>query len=153
MKTCTKCNKILPHIEFYKDKAHVDGRRTSCRSCDKIKAQNWNKANPTKHKLHQDNFKELNSEKVKQHEKKYRLSLYNLEASEYNQMFTNQNGCCLICKRHQSQFRKSLSVDHCHKTGKVRGLLCQNCNSALGFLEDEVTRFKSAIEYLEKFKF
>src|ERR1035437_10727167 len=47
---------------------------------------------------------------------------------EYDELFKKQNGYCPICGRHQSEFKKRLSVDHDHNTKKVRGLLCQNCN-------------------------
>ena len=45
---------------------------------------------------------------------------------------------------------KSLSVDHCHTTGKVRGLLCQSCNTGIGLLKEDTKLFMAAIEYLEK---
>jgi hypothetical protein len=72
--------------------------------------------------------------------RKYKISL-----EDYDQMVLNQNGLCLICERVP---KKRLVVDHCHKTGKVRGLLCDPCNVALGFLEDDVTLLAKAIKYL-----
>lgn len=53
---------------------------------------------------------------------------YGISLGTYNTMFKNQNGSCAICKKPQSNFKKALSVDHDHKTGEVRGLLCFYCN-------------------------
>lgn len=79
------------------------------------------------------------------------VSTYKLTLGSYNEMLTQQNGCCAICGRHQSEFKKSLGVDHNHITGKVRGLLCNNCNRSLGLLlvdEQGITLLASAISYL-----
>src|SRR5215203_575928 len=74
------------------------------------------------------------------YKKKYKISL-----DDYNEMYSNQNGKCLICT---NEF-KSLFVDHCHVTGKVRGLLCSTCNSGIGFLKDDIEMVRSALTYLE----
>jgi hypothetical protein len=78
---------------------------------------------------------------------KYRW-VYGITLEDYNRMFEEQEGCCKICKRHQTEFNKRLHVDHDHKTGKIRGLLCHNCNLALGRLGDSIQTLKSALEYL-----
>jgi hypothetical protein len=74
---------------------------------------------------------------------------YGFSIDEYNNMFKMQNGCCAICKTHQSELKKSLSVDHCHKTGKVRGLLCDSCNRGIGLLKDDPKILQIALEYLK----
>jgi hypothetical protein len=65
-------------------------------------------------------------------------------------MLARQGGACAICK--QPPTRRPLFVDHCHTTGKVRGLLCHGCNAALGFMRDDHTRTSAATEYLLKLK-
>ncbi len=62
-------------------------------------------------------------------------SNYGITLNEYNRMFQIQGGMCAICKRHQSEFKKALHVDHNHKTGKVRSLLCAKCNVLVGVVE------------------
>jgi len=62
------------------------------------------------------------------HLKKYGLTLH-----DYYSLLKKQNMCCAICGKHQKDFNRLLSVDHDHKTGEIRGLLCSNCNSGLGF--------------------
>jgi len=67
-------------------------------------------------------------------------------------MFNEQKGCCAICSKHQTTLKRSLAVDHCHATGKVRGLLCQKCNSLIGYGEDNVEILTSSIRNLDKYK-
>jgi hypothetical protein len=74
---------------------------------------------------------------------------YGIDLNRYNQMFEEQNGCCKICNQHQSNFSRAFAVDHCHATGKVRGLLCFKCNTALGKFNDDITLLKNAIKYLK----
>jgi hypothetical protein len=76
---------------------------------------------------------------------------YGISVEDYNKMFSDQKGSCAICKVHQSKISTSLHVDHCHKTHKVRGLLCFNCNMALGRLNDSVENLENAIKYLMHF--
>lgn len=73
---------------------------------------------------------------------------YNMSLSEYDTLFEQQDGVCAICG--DSPNTKRLFVDHCHKTGKIRGLLCGRCNSMLGFAKDSISNLASAIKYLEK---
>lgn len=72
---------------------------------------------------------------------------FGVTLEEYAEMNLRQNGVCAIC--HQKDKHRSLAVDHCHTTGKVRGLLCSPCNKAIGALGDSVERLQSAIRYLE----
>lgn len=68
---------------------------------------------------------------------------------EYDKMYFSQSGCCAICGIHQSELKKRLAVDHDHKTGKIRGLLCSNCNCAIGLLHDEPVVIEMALTYLD----
>lgn len=66
----------------------------------------------------------------------------------YNSLFNLQYGKCRICGTHQSELKAALCVDHCHKTGKVRGLLCHECNTGIGKFKDDKDLLIRAIEYL-----
>ncbi len=66
----------------------------------------------------------------------------------YAAMFEAQRGLCAVCGR-SSRSKKPLCVDHCHATGRVRGLLCQHCNSGLGMFEDRPDLLRSALAYLD----
>jgi hypothetical protein len=77
-------------------------------------------------------------------------STFNLTIEDYNILFNNQKGCCAICNRHQTEFKKRLAIDHNHITNTIRGLLCSSCNTALGLLKDDVSILQTAINYLNK---
>lgn len=76
-------------------------------------------------------------------------STYGLSESSYKELIEVQNNLCAICGKKDEG--KVLCVDHDHKTGQVRGLLCNNCNIGLGNLKDDIQIFQSAIEYLHKY--
>lgn len=73
---------------------------------------------------------------------------YGITLEQYNEMLREQNGRCKICGRKQPSRGKCFPVDHDHKTGAVRGILCYQCNTGLGAFRDNVTILKSAIKYL-----
>ena len=75
---------------------------------------------------------------------KWRFRTYGLTPEAYDILLAKHDGSCHICKQ-----IKNLSIDHRHTTGEVRGLLCTNCNTALGSFKDDVALLKRAIEYLE----
>lgn len=82
-------------------------------------------------------------------QKGYRLRRkYNMTVEMYNQLLQKQNGGCAICGRKPKT--KPLNVDHCHKTGKIRGLLCPPCNRSLGILGDNEDSLLKVIDYLRK---
>lgn len=76
--------------------------------------------------------------------------LYGITIDEYNILFIKQKGKCCICNKHQSEVTKRLNIDHCHTTGKIRGLLCNSCNQAIGAFKDNIETLKNAIKYLEE---
>jgi hypothetical protein len=76
---------------------------------------------------------------------------YGLTFKDYETMIFNQNGVCAICsKEPPNTHKKRLNVDHCHTTGKVRGLLCDACNRAIGLLKDSPDLLNKAISYLAR---
>lgn len=77
---------------------------------------------------------------------------YGLGFKEYEEMLFNQNGVCAICsgKPPKNQHKTRLNIDHCHTTGKVRGLLCDACNRAIGLLKDSPDLLNKAIHYLAR---
>lgn len=83
---------------------------------------------------------------LKYQRKKWLKFIYGLSLEDYDAMLARQHGACAICKKKSD---KTLCVDHCHSTGKVRGLLCHKCNSALAFCNDDPSHFLAAIAYLQ----
>lgn len=75
------------------------------------------------------------------------LYRYGITGKDYDILLEKQEGKCAICSL---LYGKELHIDHCHKTNKVRGLLCNKCNVALGFFEDNIEILQNAIKYLQK---
>lgn len=96
-------------------------------------------------------YRDIHPEKFAKYEIKKK---YGLADDEYQKMFNDQNSVCAICKNSETRIGTNnavmnLAVDHCHKTGKIRGLLCANCNTSLGGFKDDINLLQSAIRYLE----
>lgn len=79
---------------------------------------------------------------------------YGINEDDYNKLYDSQKGKCAICGKERKKYRlkDGLVVDHCHNSGKVRGLLCSKCNLGIGNLEDSVLLLRNAISYLESLK-
>ena len=95
----------------------------------------WRNANPDKHKESNRNS--------------HLMRKFGITVSQYDRMLTDQEGRCAICKDPQAQLARNLAVDHCHDTGKIRGLLCLPCNTAIGLLKDSSDIVISLLEYLK----
>lgn len=77
-------------------------------------------------------------------------TLFGISEEDYEQLLVKQNGACAICEESAfSDMTKRLSIDHCHTTGKVRGLLCGRCNRGLGLFKDSSGTMLRAVAYLE----
>lgn len=108
-----------------------------------------------KNSHHSREYREANRDRIRQQARVRQLAKYGLTVEEYEKMLLAQQGKCLICQKEpDSKNTKSgvLAVDHCHNSEKVRGLLCDLCNKALGLLADDTNRLSRAIKYLEENK-
>ncbi len=141
MKTCTKCKIKKPLDRFTKDSRRADGAGSWCKVCHNERHWVNREENNAKCKAHYA----ANKAKYKNY---HRLKSYGVSQEQYDSMFENQKGCCAICNQTLDQ-SKNTCVDHCHKTGKVRGLLCANCNFGIGHLKDSIPLIESAIQYLK----
>jgi hypothetical protein len=105
----------------------------------------WKKRNPQ----YMAEYRKRNIDRLKQTQRERNLRSYGLTPDDFDRMMQNQNGKCAICNGEPSGRWKTLFVDHDHKTGAVRGLLCHLCNSAL----ERVDNFRNEMmAYLEKHK-
>lgn len=130
---------------------------------EKVKewAHNWYIAHKDKCSEWNKSYIENNKEKVSQYKtdwarknnKRINCKKYGITAEDYIKLFELQNGVCAICGKSETRMVGKtvalLSIDHNHKTGKVRGLLCAECNWIIGKAEDNIEILMSAIQYLE----
>lgn len=142
-KLCNCCKQIKHVSEFYRKgiykKTKKPKYRSECKSCHSLKAATkWSEN--TEFKMQRKNIA-------------YKYNLYKnygITESDYLLMYENQQGVCAICFGKSTLKSGRLAVDHCHKTGKIRGLLCRHCNSGLGLFRDNAENLDRAIKYLRK---
>ena len=130
-KNCPKCSTVKDLEEFAVHKTRKDGHSSVCKECLITNVNNWRKVDPRR---------KINSNLK---------NLYDITLCEYEEILKNQNGRCAICdKKSVENLRGKLFVDHCHKTGIVRGLLCHQCNDGLGKFKDKIELLLKAAKYL-----
>jgi hypothetical protein len=129
-KKCTECKKyvLVENYDRRKDKKYGLGRFAKCKKCTLIKKTIWKNNNTNK-------IKNLTLKRE-----------YGITLEDYSRMQKEQNGLCMICGK-----KSKLVVDHCHKTNKVRGLLCSKCNSGLGMFNDSILSLNYAIKYVRRY--
>ncbi len=125
-----------PYTEYYKNERTLGGYVNTCKKCQRARVKRW---------------KQLNPERVRKHRFKKNLNVnIVIPPGTYDILLTKQNGKCAICGVHTDFINKSLSLDHDHKTNKLRGLLCGKCNFVIGNANDNVQVLEQAIEYLKR---
>lgn len=145
-KTCTSCHHTKPLEAFQKRSGGKHGRNSKCKECYKAERKEWYATNRESILEKQRSYRE-NLE----HPREYYLKRdYGITQADYDQMLHSQGGVCAICGGEETVHR-FFPVDHCHTTGKVRGLLCTKCNRGLGLLKDDYETVRKAAEYLKKF--
>lgn len=137
-KKCKDCNETKSTIEFYVSNRSSDGFAPRCKVCHL-------KKNPVNKERKRQYFQE-NKDKF---ENNRLWRAYGITLHDYNTMLLNQNFSCAICSYSVKDSARKLDVDHCHKTGRVRGLLCNRCNKFLGMIDVNNSVIQNLIEYLK----
>jgi hypothetical protein len=153
-------NRDNPTAKYYKkyytknkDKVLKKSRELAATPARKLYMKEYRKANRKKCLSYYRNYKMRNPDVAKNGHLRRK---FNITKETYDLMLTAQNGVCAIClcpetrTHHKTGKLKDLSVDHCHTTGKIRGLLCFSCNSSLGKFKDCIETLQRAIQYLTK---
>lgn len=129
VKSCKYCGRTLPLSNFGPKRGHRMGVRNQCHECrrkgDAILRKNW---------------KDCNLQTT--------LKRRNINSDTYSKWVVKQGNNCAICGRDRTTQNRRLAIDHDHKTGLLRGLLCTTCNTGLGCFRDSVELLNKAIRYL-----
>lgn len=143
-KKCACCKEVKPVDMFSKSNSKKYGLYSWCRSCSTTKQKEWRDKNPEKKREHDKKYRS-NKDRYKNIilKKNFRITI-----NDYQKMLEDQRGRCGICGN-EAEDGRYFSVDHDHDTGQIRGLLCGNCNRAIGQLQDSPEILKKAIIYLE----
>lgn len=153
MKTCKKCNVIKPLNQFYADAGLNDGLSNTCKDCKNTTTHAWREANREKYNADMRAYT-----KAADPYKRYLAEIkrrYGCTQEKYEGLLRKQNNMCgLDCgRRHNPEIKKGrLYVDHCHITGKIRSLLCHQCNCLLGYANDNSQTLLNAVDYVIKHK-
>lgn len=139
MKRCRKCRRRKDPQQFYK-------HRAVCKTCHRKYGAEWRLANYEQMTASKKAWQAKNKAKHRMHNAAYRRRKYGLTLEDFDKLLAAQKGLCKICQ----QPMKPAAVDHCHSTGRVRGLLCRKCNVGLGMFRDNPSLLRSAARYLGK---
>lgn len=154
MATC-----INPHLApstSYKKKCRCDrckgwkrdaALRTENKELARERSRVWRLNNLERSRQNSIDYQKNNPHKLFE----FQTRKYGITPEIYEELLQKQNGVCAICKQ-KCNYKSRLSIDHSHVTGKVRGLLCGNCNTSIGKFQDNIEVLKSAISYLERTK-
>lgn len=167
MKTCKRCGEEKLVTEYHKHpKLQYHPR---CKVCRAATHREYYLANPDKFKAYKARARgETLEERAARIQKRRDEAPINrkhaqwrchirrtlgVTPEQYNAMLAAQHGACAICGATEPGGKRArFSIDHCHTTGKIRGLLCTTCNAGLGYFKDDTSRLQSAVAYLEGHK-
>ena len=130
LKICKECGIEKNISDFY-------DRRKDCKDCKNAKARQWRKDNPENTEKHLIRMRQRSKERR-----------YGITQEQFDQMLLDQDNKCKICNVEFNE-SKFTHIDHCHDSDRVRGLLCNNCNMALGQFGDNTDISGKAIKYLQ----
>ncbi|MFD9637263.1 endonuclease VII domain-containing protein [Streptomyces violascens] len=137
--TCSACGETKPDDDFYMQSTNPDhrayGRRQRrCKIC--VRKQTGA-------------YQRENRERATELQRAWRFkNSYGITLHDYDRLLLEQGGVCAICQGPSGSASTRLHVDHCHVTGRVRGLLCRPCNKGIGAFRDRSGAIRSAISYL-----
>lgn len=175
-KICGTCSipKSITQFRFkYHNRLNIPVYESICNSCTRIRKslnqRELNQQDPNRHKaakerreLKRSLFRKNNPDLVKKIDRenyikrKQKLEdvrlfkTYGLTPDKWKGLYEEQNGLCKICNVPQEKLTRKFHVDHCHSTGKIRGLLCGSCNQGLGYYKEDIQLFQKAIDYLKE---
>ena len=148
---CKKCGGTERYLSGNKPCVQC-ARKNSQRRWNEGKTAEWRQNK--KEQVNASNRKAYNSlsdDQKKIRNRRQQVALYGLTLEQYDALLTEQNGVCAICKKSETaSIKKNMCIDHDHKTGKVRQLLCDKCNRGIGYFNESIDVLEQAVLYLKK---
>jgi hypothetical protein len=136
IKTCKACGEEKPREEFGPHGVAKNGVKSWCRACEAARAKAYRAAD-------KDRVAAINRRSLLK-------TRYGMTEKVFSMLLAAQDSCCAICGTSDPGGRgDGFVVDHCHSTGKIRGLLCTKCNTGLGQFKDDPDVLAKAIKYLK----
>lgn len=142
-KTCTKCGAVKPISEFHLEKRRMKPR-SACKACDSARMREHYLNNKDYYSNFAREWRAKNREKANENSNRSKAKR---RIEVHTAWLDQQGGKCVICQRPQDD-PLEMHLDHCHRTGVARALLCKRCNYLLGACDDDETILSTAIEYL-----
>lgn len=139
-KKCGECKKFKKWEEFYPIRSKEGKYAYRCIQCTKDLMK-------TKYKRTSERSRAIHLKRT-----------YDLTEEEYGVLYQEQNGVCAICGQPETNVNsktgkvRNLAIDHSHKTGRIRGLLCRKCNTALGNLDEDIDKIQRLIDYIKDYE-
>lgn len=163
MKRCTSCKADKAVDDFHKNRSRPDGLAAACKPCARSFMRAWSKTprGAASQRRAKQKFRRGPEAKARDLARSRRWSVkqrqfdknlrhaFGIDSEDWARMFNNQGGRCATCG-YTLRFDASTQVDHCHRTKKVRGLLCALCNRALGHAKDDPARLRALADYVER---
>lgn len=159
---CSKCRKILASSNFHKGNTNRSRPVSAyCKPCkkqhSKDNVESYRATRQRYYKSHKEEYLARSRQSKRRPEVKakardaYLMRTYGITSEDYSRMIKAQGDLCAICRRSKpTSTRGHWQVDHCHKTGKVRGLLCHDCNVGLAKFKDNTEALIRAASYLKE---
>ena len=169
-KTCTKCGKDKPLTRFSTfNNGSGEKYRGSCKDCRNSSARGtrteasakYYSTNVDKMRTRKKEYYYANQDRLVEYSSQYYadnkdLISLRVAAKTYGISIVKvkmlRESACFICGTNGEHLQKSMHIDHCHTTGKVRGALCHHCNTALGLIKDDLSILDKMKEYLDEYK-
>ena len=153
-KICKICKEEKDLESFSSCKGCKNNKSSRCKTCTNKHMKKYVENNPVYKERRNQRARDFRSDNHELSKLIVKFSCYkklglNITKEEYQNMYIQQEGKCKICSNSPTGFKKTLCLDHCHDTLKVRGLLCDNCNAGLGKFKDDIEIIEKAINYLK----
>lgn len=138
---CTRCQESRPLTEFHKNSQSRDGISNICKTCRSLRYKEVDY--PKRRSLvNTSDYRSVKSAKYRR--------LYGISIEDAEHLLHEQGNCCAICRLNVEASTHPFCVDHDHESGAIRGVLCRDCNLALGMFKDDPIKISNALNYLSK---